>query len=116
MIVKGKVLKGEQKATKLGFPTANIEINLDLEPGIYAGRAVVDGITHNASLYISTRNPHVLEAHILDFNCDLYEKEIEVHVLNRLRKEVSATDDEVLREMISNDVEMTRLAIGLLQK
>ncbi len=116
MIVKGKVLKGEQKATKLGFPTANIEISIDLEPGIYAGKAVVDGVTHNASLYISTRKPHVLEAHILDFDCDLYEKEIEVHVLNRLRKEVVATDEEELKEMILHDVEMTRLSIGLLQR
>ncbi|MDQ5950259.1 MAG: riboflavin kinase / adenylyltransferase [Patescibacteria group bacterium] len=116
MIVKGKVLKGEQKATKLGFPTANIEINVDLEPGIYAGKAVVEGVTHNASIYIPSKNPHLLEAHILDFDCDLYEKEIEVHILNRLRKEVRATDDQKLREMILNDVEMTRLSIGNLSK
>lgn len=116
MIIKGKVKKGEQKATRLGFPTANIEIDFELEPGIYAGTALIDGVTHNASVYISTKNPKLLEAHILDFNCDVYDKEIEVHVLKRLRKEVLAKNDEKLKEMILNDVEMTRLSMGLLQK
>jgi len=107
-IVTGKVVRGKQEGTKLGFPTANIHFNGSLEPGIYTGYASIENKDALESIiYIADS---ILECHILDFTKkDLYDQEISVEVLDKIRgvREFSGLDEA--REQIKEDVQKARV-------
>lgn len=111
MTIKGKVVQGEKKARSMGFPTANVLLNEDAEPGIYAGRVSIDGESYKAALYVSSKNLKLMEAHILDFEGDLYDKEIDLRVYDKIRDDFDATDEEKLKTIIENDIEMIRIEL-----
>ncbi len=91
--VAGVVGSGEKRGRALGFPTANLEHHrLAAIPadGVYAGDAVVDGRRHAAAISVGT-NPtfegerRTVEAHLLDFDEDLYGVPVRVGFVHRLR-------------------------------
>ena len=92
--VCGRVASGRRLGRALGAPTAN----LALEPtnrlafGVYAVRARFDGVSRPAVASFGVRptvdaGPPLLEVHVLDFDGDLYGKEIEVEFVRRIREE-----------------------------
>jgi riboflavin kinase / FMN adenylyltransferase len=112
--VEGTVVAGDARGGTLGFPTANLRLEPDLlvpAYGIYAGAA--DG--HRAAISIGT-NPHYggaerrVEAHLLDFEGDLYGRRLVVELWRRLRDEQSFSSEDELVAQIARDVEDTRLA------
>jgi riboflavin kinase / FMN adenylyltransferase len=112
--VEGTVVAGDARGGTLGFPTANLRLEPDLlvpAHGIYAGAA--DG--HRAAISIGT-NPHYggaerrVEAHLLDFEGDLYGRRLVVELWRRLRDEQSFSSEDELVAQIARDVEDTRLA------
>jgi riboflavin kinase / FMN adenylyltransferase len=117
--VDGMVVEGRGRGKGLGFPTANLHIDpgLALPPlGIYAGRALVAGSAYGAAVSIGT-NPHfeepspvaaTFEAHLVDFEGDLYGHTIRVELWARLRDERPFATTEALKEQIARDVEATR--------
>jgi riboflavin kinase/FMN adenylyltransferase len=113
MIIKGKVIHGKQKATSIGFPTANIALKEEehIAPGIYAGRAFVNGQTFKAALYVGKANPRILEVHLIGFEGELYGKEIEVTLLDKVRDDFYISDESKLKEIIANDIEMIQIEL-----
>jgi riboflavin kinase/FMN adenylyltransferase len=112
--VEGTVVAGDARGGTLGFPTANLRLEPDLlvpTYGIYAG--ATDG--HRAAISIGT-NPHYggaerrVEAHLLDFEGDLYGRRLVVELWRRLRDEQSFSSEDELVAQIARDVEDTRLA------
>jgi riboflavin kinase/FMN adenylyltransferase len=112
--VEGTVVTGDARGGTLGFPTANLRLDADLLVpafGIYAGEA--DG--HRAAISIGT-NPHYggserrVEAHLLDFEGDLYGRRLVLELWRRLRDEQSFGSEEELVEQIARDVQETRAA------
>jgi riboflavin kinase/FMN adenylyltransferase len=112
--VEGTVVAGDARGGTLGFPTANLRLEPDLLVpafGIYAGSA--DG--HRAAISIGT-NPHYggaerrVEAHLLDFDGDLYGRRLVVQLWRRLREERSFSSEDELVAQIGRDVAETRLA------
>lgn len=103
MITIGKVLKGQEKASGIGFPTANISNTNNCPSGIYAGKVRFGGDEFIAVIYIGERRKDILEAHLFDFGGDLYGKEIEVDVIKKLREDKVAPDLSQLKEMIKKD-------------
>lgn len=112
--VEGTVVAGDARGGTLGFPTANLRLEPDLlvpAYGIYAGAA--EG--HRAAVSIGT-NPHYggaerrVEAHLLDFEGDLYGLRLVVELWRRLRDEQSFSSEEELVAQIGRDVEETRRA------
>jgi riboflavin kinase / FMN adenylyltransferase len=112
--VEGTVVTGDARGGTLGFPTANLRLEPDLlvpAYGIYAGAA--DG--HRAAISIGT-NPHYggeerrVEAHLLDFEGDLYGRRLILELWRRLREEQSFASEEELVAQIGRDVEETRSA------
>jgi riboflavin kinase / FMN adenylyltransferase len=112
--VEGTVVTGDARGGTLGFPTANLRLEPELlvpAYGIYAGAA--DG--HRAAISIGT-NPHYggeerrVEAHLLDFEGDLYGKRLVLQLWRRLRDEQSFGSEEELVAQIARDVEETRAA------
>jgi riboflavin kinase/FMN adenylyltransferase len=90
----GRVVEGDKLGRKLGFPTANLDAaGLALPPnGVYAIHALLRGKAHPAVLNIGTRptlgnpNPPLrVEAHLLNFNGELYGEEMELVFAEKLR-------------------------------
>ena len=97
--VEGTVVTGDARGGTLGFPTANLDVRPELlvpANGIYAGAAG----EHRAAVSIGT-NPHYggrerrVEAHLLDFDGDLYGRRLVVELWQRLpRRGVRSTRED----------------------
>ncbi len=111
--IVGKVVRGDGLGRQLGFPTANIDATgLALPPhGVYAVQAETGGKTHRAVLNIGRRptlrnpNPELrVEAHLLDFDANLYGHELEIFFVEKLRDEKKFSSLKELRDQIGLDV------------
>jgi len=103
----GTVQKGKGEGKTIGFPTANIQLTDKEVSGIYAGLARVGGKEYVAAVYADQARG-LLEAHLLDFDGDLYGKEITVILGEKIREDkVFATIEELVVQ-IAKDVEATR--------
>lgn len=109
---RGRVVHGFARGRELGFPTANVGLpdHLDVPYGVYAGR--VDG--HPAAISVGVRptfddgDQPMLEAHLLDFDGDLYDREVAVELLSYRREEQRFGDVADLVAQIRRDVEDVR--------
>ncbi len=106
-IYKGIVIHGDGYGRKLGYPTANIEIEGPLS-GVFAGTVEFDGDIFHAAIFAREARP-VLEAHLLDFDGDLYGKEIVAQIQKRIRDARAFDDESELRAAITADIATTRL-------
>ncbi len=102
----GIVIHGDGYGRTIGYPTANIEIHEPLS-GVFAGIAEYEGKKYHAAIFASDRRP-ILEAHLLDFDGDLYGKEIVAHIQKRLRDARNFDDEAELRAVIAADVATIR--------
>jgi len=115
--VRGEVVPGDQRGRTLGYPTANLVPAVDLVwpgHGVYA--CTVDG--HPAAVNVGVRpmfdatRTELLEAYLLDFEGDLYGKEIAVEFLVRLRGEKRFDTVAALLDHMARDVERTRAVVA----
>lgn len=115
--ISGNVATGEKRGRTLGFPTANVEPEISVtvpQNGIYATHAEVDGVVHQAATSIGTRptfeqdGGRTIEAFLLDFDGDLYNKRLRLEFITRLRSEAAFDSVELLIEQMNEDVEQTR--------
>lgn len=113
--IRGRVVRGEGRGRKLGYPTANLDGIDTLLPGegIYAGRALVDGLAWPAAVNIGP-NPTFgesrlkVEAFLVGFDSPLYDKSIELDFLARLRDIVRFDSVESLVAQMARDVAETK--------
>lgn len=108
----GTVVKGKQLGRTIDFPTANLSIkeNYKLIPqnGVYVVSSIIKDKTVYGMMNIGF-NPTVngqnqtIEVHYFDFNEDLYDKEITVSVLNRIRSEQKFESVLKLKEQLAQD-------------
>lgn len=111
----GTVVEGDRRGRTIGFPTANLAGAEQLVPGdsVYAGRATVGTATHLAAISIGT-NPTFggkgrrIEAHLLDFDGDLYGQPIRLEFVRRLRRPEAFESPEHLVRQLIRDVEAVR--------
>jgi riboflavin kinase/FMN adenylyltransferase len=106
-IFEGNVIHGQKEGRKLGFPTANVEFAGEMEEGVYAGWAVVDGKRYKAGI-MYRNGTTILEAYILDFSGDIYGKKIELEVGEKIREIIRFETDKELIEQVKKDIEMIR--------
>ena len=114
--ISGTVVTGEKLGRTLGFPTANIEVGPSMAVpgnGIYATLAFVDGERHIAATSIGTRptfdgKGRTIEAFLLGFDSNLYNKELRLEFVQRLRDELKFNSVESLLRQMELDVEQTR--------
>ena len=81
--------------------------------GVYAARAYLDGVRHSAVVNIGTRptfggTDSVIEAHLLDFTDNLYERVLKLDFVVRLRSERKFGGIEELVAAIGNDVQSAK--------
>ena len=113
--VEGIVVRGDGRGRELGFPTANLDVpeGLLVPPdGVYAGWT----LDRRAAVSIGT-NPHFdgverrVEAHLLDFDGDLYGRRIVVELWRPIREQRRFDSLDELVAAIGDDVERTREAV-----
>jgi riboflavin kinase/FMN adenylyltransferase len=112
----GPVVRGAQRGRTIGFPTANIAVGADLAVpafGVYVTRAVVGELSHPAVTNIGRRptfddGAPSIETHILDFDADLYDRELRIELLDRLRGEQKFSGVPELVAQIRRDVDDAR--------
>ncbi len=109
----GEVIKGDQIGNTIGFPTANLSIankkKLIPKNGIYACYAHLHDKRYNAMLYIGVKssvrkdNGQVIEVQILDFDQNIYGKEMRIEVLKQIREDMHFDSMLALKEQIRQD-------------
>lgn len=118
--IKGEVVKGQQLGTDLGFPTCNINPQRRRIPlhGVYACEVRLVDRYRQAAVNIGYRptitenGDALLEAHILDFDEDLYGKTIEVIFRHKIREELKFDGLEELKHQIGVDVAQVRQVLS----
>jgi riboflavin kinase/FMN adenylyltransferase len=116
----GKVIEGDQIGGELGYPTANIgeiaDIQITPASGAYAVKAKINSDSFDGMMNIGTR-PTVtnskeqrIEVHLFDFKGDLYGKDIEVILIDKIRDERSFDNrDELINQLGKDEVNCRRI-------
>ncbi len=112
----GRVVVGERRGHLLGFPTANMDIDQDRalpSNGVYATMAYVTEVAYPSVTNIGVRPTfgklkHTKEVHILDFQSDLYGRQLSIDLIDRLRGEAKFSGPEELKAQINKDVAQAR--------
>lgn len=112
----GKVVRGEQRGRKLGFPTANIDLHRRLVAlsGVFVVRAL--GLNHqpvygvaNIGVRPTFQGTRVLlEVHFFNFDQDIYGRKIKIEFLNKIRDEQRFEKFEHLIAQIHKDIESAK--------
>lgn len=112
--ITGTVVKGKGLGRTINFPTANIYIKetykLIPNDGVYVVKSKIAGQTVFGMMNIGT-NPtvdgktHSIEVHFFDFNADIYNTELKVEFLKRLRSEQKFESIEALKKQLKKDRE-----------
>ena len=119
-LLRSTVEHGSQRGHSLGFPTANLAIpkNKLLPPhGVYAVRVEVEGQSYPGAAYVGVRptfGEHrvVAEAYLLDFEGDLYQRQLAVSFVQRLRGERRFATVAALQQQMRKDVEKARRVLS----
>jgi len=112
--LEGSVVHGLQNGRKMGFPTANIELDPQLilpQSGVYAGYGEAEGELYRAMINLGS-NPTVsessrlhLETHLIGIEEDLYGQRVRLYFTKRLRSEITFNSLKELREQLLKDRE-----------
>jgi riboflavin kinase / FMN adenylyltransferase len=115
--ILGTVVRGDDLGKKIGFPTANLSAHNEQFPpnGVYVAEAKLDGVTYPGVVNLgyrptvsSGKSDRVLEIHLLDFEREIYGKDLEVRFLRYLRPEKKFENVDALVRQIKTDVEQAR--------
>jgi riboflavin kinase/FMN adenylyltransferase len=113
--IRGVVLRGAGRGAQLGFPTANLKPGRELllAGGVYAAWAHVEGATAGAVVNLGVRPTFEetelwVEAYLLDWSGDLYDRTLSLEFLERIRPEQKFPGVEALRAQIARDVSEAR--------
>ncbi len=116
----GLVERGDHRGHTIGFPTANLAVAVDrLIPanGVYASRVEWEGRERAGVVNVGTRPTFAgqdrrVEAHVFDFEGDLYNRELAVRFVSRIRDERAFSGIDELRTQIGADAAAARAILG----
>lgn len=119
--LEGTVVAGQQRGRTIGVPTANLAVwSEQIIPanGVYATWARLGSETFPAATNIGQRptfagDDVTIEAHLLDFDRDIYDERLEVNFVRRLRPERKFGGIEELLAQIQEDIAATRRSLRL---
>ncbi len=110
--LQGRVTTGTGRGSELGFPTANLDIDskqaLPAE-GVYATWSYIDGKAYQSMTNIGRRptfggKERTVETYILNYHGNLYERELKIDIVERLRGEKRFDTVDELKKQIAEDV------------
>jgi riboflavin kinase/FMN adenylyltransferase len=118
--MRGRVRCGNRLGRQLGFPTANVAVKRRRVPlsGVFAVRVHGDGLSGWPGVANLGTRPMVdgthtlLEAHLFDFEGDLYGRELEVEFVAHLRDEAMFDSLDLMVQQMHRDAEQARRQLG----
>jgi riboflavin kinase / FMN adenylyltransferase len=113
--IDGTVIQGHQRGTALGIHTANLESPNELIPedGVYATRISINGKVYDSVTNIGF-NPtfdnknRSIEAHIFDFSDNIYDQDVRLFFIDKIRKEIKFATPTALVKQIGKDIESAK--------
>jgi riboflavin kinase/FMN adenylyltransferase len=125
--IEGRVETGDQRGRTIGFPTANLHLADYLRPaiGVYAVRAGVDqgadtvwhdGVANLGRRPTFDKQDVILEAHLFDFDGDLYGRHLRVALAGYIRPERKFDGLPALKAQIAQDCDTARSILSEAQK
>jgi riboflavin kinase/FMN adenylyltransferase len=119
--LQGVVVRGEGRGRTLGFPTANLEVDSVqslLPEGVYATWTHIGDEKYASVTNIGKRptfgtNGRTVETYIIDFEGDLYGRELKIDIVDLLRRETKFNNTDELKKQILDDIEKGKAALGL---
>lgn len=115
--ILGTVVRGDDLGKKIGFPTANLSAHSEQFPpnGVYLAKAKLDGVVYPGVANLGCRptvssgkSDRVLEVHLLDFDRDIYGKDVELRFVRYVRPERKFENIDALVRQIECDVRQAR--------
>lgn len=105
----GIVIPGEKRGREIGYPTANVCVpdqkRKDCKEGTYFGEILIDDRYYKAAIFIPTECD-IIEAHILDFEGNLYGQEICVKIKQKIRDNRRFKSVDALKVQIAKDIQV----------
>ncbi|SHJ90827.1 bifunctional riboflavin kinase/FAD synthetase [Paramaledivibacter caminithermalis] len=110
--IAGKVIKGKQFGGKQGFPTANISIDFNLclpKPGVYVTETIINNNRYSSITNVGfnptfNQKNYNIETHIMNFNKKIYNEEITIEFLCRIRDEIKFNNVDDLYRQVNKDI------------
>ncbi len=119
--LEGSVVAGKQIGRRIGFPTANIQIDAEMlvpKWGVYLTNVLIKGKKYSGLTNIGD-NPTLkagklsVETYILDFAGNIYDRRVRLEFSDFLREEKKFADTDALRQQIKTDIETARSRAAL---
>ncbi len=104
--ITGVVVHGDGYGRKIGFPTVNLQTSKVHSPreGVYAGDAILEGKKYRAGIIIGPAEK--VEAHLIGFTGDAYDKEVTLQLKKFLRPYIKFATEEELIAQIKEDLKL----------
>ncbi|MCQ2814681.1 MAG: bifunctional riboflavin kinase/FAD synthetase [Bacilli bacterium] len=111
--ISGLIVHGNSNGTTIGFPTANLELAdpyVMPKDGVYIGYAYIMGEKKKALICVSTHpsimelKKPIIEVHIINFNENIYGKEISIDFIDKIRDIVKFDNLDKLKEQLNKDL------------
>jgi len=117
--LRGRIITGDGRGAKLGFPTANLDIKLEQAlpaDGVYATRVHIDNKVHQSVTNVGKRptfggGERIVEVYILDYNSNLYGRELKIDIIERLRGEKRFNTADELKKQMAEDIKQGRAVL-----
>ncbi len=114
--VTGEVFEDRKVGRKIGFPTLNMKANKDkhqLKDGVYYGNITLNGVKYMAVINYGARptfglDEKLIEAHVIDFNGDLYGQTVTVFFSRFMRDVKKFSNEKSLSEQLKADIQSVR--------
>ena len=117
-MLSGRVVHGDKLGSKIGYPTANLQLEskdkLLPKVGIYAVQVEIDEVLFGGMMYIGKR-PTVseqthdnIEINVFDFDQNIYDRNIKISAIHYLRDDIKFEDVEAMKIQIGQDEENAR--------
>lgn len=114
--VSGKVFSDRKVGRNLGFPTINLKIDKDkhhLKNAVYKGHIFIEGVKYNTIINYGSRptfdmSNKLIEAHIVDFDGDLYGKDVKLYFDSFMREIQKFSSLERLQEQLKKDLQSVK--------
>ncbi len=108
--IRGKVQEGKKRGKLLGFPTANVRIDIQIPEGIYASQVIIENQIYQAATFIGAaetfgEKDYKLESYIINFDKNIYGKFLTVSLFKKLRDNKKFASEKKLIIQMKKDVQ-----------
>lgn len=107
-VIRGEVQRGLGRGKVLGYPTINLKLEDHTVSGVYWGLVYLGNETPHKAAVFADQTRKIIEAHLLDFQDDLYGRNAIIELLGKIRDPDQFPNDDELKVAIEQDITKVR--------